>query len=176
MGELIAFGMQIGTPPRASTIRMNPTKSTTTNPSMRTPVSDSTVLMAQAAADAVSPPVSAPMAKAALKRSLCGLLVVPFVMAHEGICTCESRGIDTSSTRFRFAAMCSTIVVSLRIPATEPPIAPFAPSRTSEPMSRIVTGEPLFGSFGSCVALDVGRSVPSRSVTSAAAMFPWKRE
>ena len=62
--------MQIGTPPIASTIDWNPTKSTTTKWSIVRPVSACTVLMVHPAAEAMSPPMSQPVANAELNIAL----------------------------------------------------------------------------------------------------------
>lgn len=87
--------------------------------------------------------------------------------------TSESRGIDTRSTRSRSAEMWTRIVVSERWPSTLSVVIPAWPSRVSEPITRMLTGTPLFGSVGSGVGSS-GRS-PRRCSTSADVMLFWSR-
>src|SRR5690606_24219093 len=101
--------MQMGTPPIAVTMFWKPAKSTTTKPSTKTSVRFSTVCTAHAAAEPTSPPTVAPFANAALKRVFAGAVVFPFVVAHAGTSTRESRGIEIISTRERSAATCRRI-------------------------------------------------------------------
>src|SRR5450756_2361170 len=168
-GELMLFGMHIGTPPSALTMSTTPMKSTTTKSLIRTWVSDSTVLMVHAAAS-VTLPDWAPYAKAALNLGVAGALFVPFVRRQEGIFTQLSRGMEMSSTRERSAEMWMMMDVSERIQPLETPIGGVSPDRVSEPSRRMFCGRPAEGSPGGAGAW-VGRS-PSSFVTSAVLRLP----
>ncbi len=73
-----------------------------------------------------------------------------------------------NSMRVRSAEMCMTIVVSLRIPPTWPPIEPFWPTRESLPRSRMLIGSPLEPSVGA--AGGSGRVAPRRGTVSTLSM------
>ncbi len=129
--------------------------------SIRRPVFASTVLMEQAAAPATSPLVP-PIAKASLILARCGEESLPSPRSQAGICTQESRGNDTTAAHFRFAGTCSTISVSDCMVSRSLPYAALAPSRLSEPTTRMFFEPGLRFS---------GRSPPILSSTSADLML-----
>lgn len=126
-GSYRSLGMQMSTPPMALTIDWNPPKSTTTKWSIVRPVFSWIARPEQAAADARSPPLSQPIAKASLIIACERARVVePSDIWQDGIETSESRGMETSSTRCRSADTWTTIVVSARMPAVSSPSAAIA--------------------------------------------------
>jgi len=79
---------------------------------------------------------------------------------QDGMSTRVSRGMETRSIRFRSAEMCTTIVVSDRMPSSSPPSRAFSPSQTSEAISRWFSARPSFGSVGSGVSVTTGSGMP----------------
>ena len=109
----------------------------------------STVFHVHADADRTSWPWSQPIRNASLNcRASRAGVVLPSVIMHDGRSASRSRGMETSSTRDRSAATCATIVVSDCIPSSAPPIVPFSPLRSSDPMISRFTGDPARASPG----------------------------
>ena len=97
------------TPPTASTMSLNPLKSTTAKWLMNRPVFASTVLIVHA---------GPPMANAALNCCTGHWFLGTLASQFGGIFTIESRGIDTTVTCWRSAETWATRVVSERAPDT----------------------------------------------------------
>lgn len=123
-------GKHIRTPPSASTTPMTPVILTTTWSVIVSPVRSWTVVMVHAAAPTMSSTPPEPISNAELNiASFCLRVVLPSERLHAGMSTSESRGMETTSIRLRSPEMCTTKVVSERMPSSAPASSAFSSSR-----------------------------------------------